>query len=137
MSAIRDSARDAAEAHAHGLRTSGLEDHAVMLMREIGALGNLPALQPDHGAEPMHLITSELSGNYFLTWDTSLPFDAALTSEIGALGNLPALQPDHGAEPMHLITSELSGNYFLTWDTSLPFDAALTSMRIEAPSRCT
>lgn len=80
LSAIRDSARDAAEARAHGLRTSGLEDHAVMLMREIGALGDLPALQPDHGAEPMHLITSELSGNYFLTWDTSLPFDAALTS---------------------------------------------------------
>ena len=86
-----------------------------MLMLEIGALGDLPALQPDHGAEPMHLITSELSGNYFLTWDTSLPFDAALTS-MRIEGNLNRFaqvsswletNASHGIEPTEELKQEL------------------------------
>lgn len=94
LSAIRMSVRDEEETRMLGMRVSGLEEYAMRLMRESGALDDVPGLLPDHGAEPMHTLRSPYSGNYFLTWDTPMPFDAALTSlKIeGALNRVAALR---------------------------------------------
>ncbi|RSX53187.1 tetratricopeptide repeat protein [Bifidobacterium goeldii] len=80
IGAIRRSVRDTLEARAHGLRASGLEDHFADLMNEAGALDITPALEPKHGAEPLHLYTSSYSGGYFFAWDAGLEFSAALKS---------------------------------------------------------
>ncbi len=94
LSAIRMSVRDEEETRMLGMRVSGLEEYAMRLMRESGALDDVPGLLPDHGAEPMHTLRSPYSGGYFLTWDTPMPFDAALTSlKIeGALNRVAALR---------------------------------------------
>lgn len=94
LSAIRMSVRDEEETRMLGMRVSGLEEYAMRLMRESGALDDVPGLLPDHGAEPMHTLRSRYSGNYFLTWDMPMPFDAALTSlKIeGALNRVAALR---------------------------------------------
>lgn len=80
MGAIRRSIRDTLEARAHGMRASGLEDHFADLMREAGALDQIPGLEAVHGAEPLHLYTSTYSGCFFFTWDSSLAFSSALKS---------------------------------------------------------
>lgn len=94
LSAIRTSVRDEEETRMLGMHVSGLEEYAMRLMRESGALDDVPGLLPDHGAEPMHTLRSPYSGCYFLTWDTSMPFDAALTSlKIeGSLNRMAALR---------------------------------------------
>lgn len=80
LSAIHMAVRDEEETRMRGMRVSGLEEFATRLMREAGAFDDIPGLQPEHGAEPMHTLRSPYSGNYFLTWDAPMPFDAALTS---------------------------------------------------------
>nr|WP_165775822.1 tetratricopeptide repeat protein [Bifidobacterium scaligerum] len=80
IGAIRRSVRDTLEARAHGMRASGLEDHFADLMREAGALDELPGLEAVHGAEPLHLYTASYSNSYFFTWDKSLAFNQVLKS---------------------------------------------------------
>ncbi|MCI1832704.1 MAG: tetratricopeptide repeat protein [Bifidobacterium sp.] len=87
MGAIRRSMRDTAEARAHGMRASGLEDYFADLMREAGALEVTPGLEAVHGAEPLHLYTSSYSGNYFFSWNDSLEFAPALRA-LNIEGNL-------------------------------------------------
>lgn len=80
IGAIRRCVRDTLEARAHGMRASGLEDHFADLMREAGALDEVPGLEAVHGAEPLHLYTSTYSNGYFFAWDKSLAFSQALKS---------------------------------------------------------
>lgn len=78
IGAIRRSVRDMLEARARNMRVSGLEDHFAELMREAGALDEIPGLEAKHGAEPLHLYTSSYSGAYFFNWDSSLALAPAL-----------------------------------------------------------
>lgn len=78
MGAIRRSVRDSLQAHAEGMRTSGLEDYFVDLMKEAGALDTISGLEPVHGAEPMHLYASSYSGAYILSWENGMELSAAL-----------------------------------------------------------
>lgn len=78
MGAIRRSVQDTVRARSSGQRVSGLEDLFSDLMREAGALNEVPGLEAVHGAEPLHLYASSYSGAYFLTWDNGLEFSAAL-----------------------------------------------------------
>ncbi|NEG55791.1 tetratricopeptide repeat protein [Bifidobacterium platyrrhinorum] len=87
MGAIRRSVRDMLGVRAHGMRVSGLEDHFAELMREAGALDEVPSLEAVHGAEPLHLYTSSYSGSYFFTWDSSLSLAPALRA-LAIEGNL-------------------------------------------------
>ena len=87
MGAIRRSVRDMHEARAHGMRVSGLEDHFAELMREAGALDEVPGLEAVHGAEPLHLFTSSYSGRYFFSWDSSLALAPVLRA-LAIEGNL-------------------------------------------------
>ena len=87
MGAIRRSVSDMHEARAHGMRVSGLEDHFAELMREAGALGEVPGLEAMHGAEPLHLFTSSYSGRYFFSWDSSLELAPVLRA-LAIEGNL-------------------------------------------------
>ena len=87
MGAIRRSIRDTLETRAHGMRVSGLEDHFAALMREAGALDDIPGLEAVHGAEPLHLYTSSYSGSYFFSWDASMALTPALRA-LAIEGNL-------------------------------------------------
>ena len=87
MGAIRRSVRDTMRARAHGMRASGLEDHFADLMGEAGALDPVEGLEAVHGAEPLHLYVSPYSESYYFTWESGLPFSAALTS-LNIEGNL-------------------------------------------------
>lgn len=87
IGAIRRSVRDMLEARARDMRVSGLEDHFAELMREAGALDEVPGLEANHGAEPLHLYTSSYSGAYFFTWDSSLALAPALRA-LAIEGNL-------------------------------------------------
>ena len=87
IGAIRRSVRDMLEARARNMRVSGLEDHFAELMREAGALDEVPGLEAKHGAEPLHLYTSSYSGAYFFTWDSSLALAPALRA-LAIEGNL-------------------------------------------------
>lgn len=87
IGAIRRSVRDMLEARAHDMRVSGLEDHFAELMREAGALDEVPGLEATHGAEPLHLYTSSYSGAYFFNWDSSLALAPALRA-LDIEGNL-------------------------------------------------
>ncbi|BDR54895.1 hypothetical protein KIMH_10060 [Bombiscardovia apis] len=78
MGAIRRSVSDSLQAHAEGMRTSGLEDYFGDLMREAGALDPIPGLEAVHGAEPMHLYASSYSGAYVFSWDSGMDMSAAL-----------------------------------------------------------
>ncbi|BDR52790.1 hypothetical protein KIM372_06970 [Bombiscardovia nodaiensis] len=78
MGAIRRSVQDTLEAHAQGLRTSGLEDYFSDLMKEAGALKPTPGLEAVHGAEPMHLYASSYSGAYMFSWNNGMELSAAL-----------------------------------------------------------
>ena len=87
IGAIRRSVRDMLEARARNMRVSGLEDHFAELMREAGALDEIPGLEAKHGAEPLHLYTSSYSGAYFFNWDSSLALAPALRA-LAIEGNL-------------------------------------------------
>ncbi|RBP99961.1 tetratricopeptide repeat protein [Bifidobacterium xylocopae] len=78
MGAIRRSVSDTLQAHADGLRTSGLEDYFGDLMREAGALKPTTGLEAVHGAEPMHLYASSYSGAYLFSWQDGMELSAAL-----------------------------------------------------------
>lgn len=80
LGAIRRSVHDTREARSHGLRVSGLEEFFASLAEESGALGQVPGLEAVHGLEPLRLERSATSGTFGFAWQTSLPFDAALTS---------------------------------------------------------
>ena len=87
MGAIRRSVNDMHAARAHGMRVSGLEEHFAELMREAGALDEVPGLEAVHGAEPLHLFTSSYSGRYFFSWDSSLELAPVLRA-LAIEGNL-------------------------------------------------